>query len=103
MGYRISRQEQENVCAYCPHFQTYPESKTELQGNCTLHKEWIENADRTTCSEMSTAPLKAPGIYRLVLDPQKGWIYVRREQKIRTRLFLVKGGKKGEVRQRKPA
>jgi hypothetical protein len=101
MGYRISKQEQENLCTYCLHFQIYPASKSEMQGNCTLHKEWIENARRTTCGEMSAVPLKEKGIYSLVTDPDKGWIYVRRERKLRTKLFVISRAE-DPVRRRKP-
>jgi len=101
MGYRISKQEQENLCTYCLHFQIHPDSKNELQGNCTLHKEWIENADRTTCGEMSAVPLKEKGIYHLVADPNRGWIYLKRDQKLKTRLFAVKTAEERALR-RKP-
>jgi len=46
---------------------------------------------------MSAKPLSPAGIYRLVSnDDVKKWEYVRREEPIRTRLFLV--GRKPEGR-----
>ncbi|MFQ5542131.1 MAG: hypothetical protein ACE5E2_04820, partial [Candidatus Binatia bacterium] len=53
------------------------------------HKEWIENASLTTCSDMSVRPLEAKGIYRLVYN-QGEWLYNRRTSKARTRLHLMK-------------
>jgi hypothetical protein len=90
MAIKNSKRLDENFCVYCLHFQVYPDSKTALQGNCTLHKEWIENAGRTTCGEMSAVPLKEPGIYHLKGEPNHGWIYVKREKRVRTKLFVVR-------------
>lgn len=61
-----------------------------LKGNCGHHKEWIEDAAHTTCSDMSNQPLEEKGIYQLVRNNGDGWFYVRRTHKLRTRLFLVK-------------
>ena len=84
--------DQENVCGYCLFFQRYPAPSRYLRGNCTYHKEWIENAYLTTCSDMSARQLEEKGIYRLVEnDPNGGdWVHIRRDKKQRTRLFLVK-------------
>lgn len=84
------RPDRDNVCSYCLFFQPYPEGNRPLRGNCTYHKEWIVNASRTTCSEMSSLPLKETGIYEVVGDDANGWTHVRRTTKLRTRLFLVK-------------
>jgi hypothetical protein len=80
----------ENVCSYCLFFQPHTPGFRPLQGNCTYHKEWIENASHTTCSDMSSQSLKEPGIYTLARNNGHGWLYIRREKKLRTRLFLVK-------------
>ncbi len=80
----------ENLCSYCLFFQRLPSGRG-LQGNCTYHKQWIENASQTTCSDMANEPLKDKGIYRLLPNNGDGWSYVRRERKLRTRLFLIKG------------
>lgn len=80
----------ENVCGYCLFFQPYRPGTRPLRGNCTHHKEWIENACLTTCSDMSSCHLEERGIYKLVPSAEQGCIYVRRTKKIRTRLFLVK-------------
>lgn len=80
----------ENVCSYCLFFQPSRPGTRPLRGNCTHHKEWIENASLTTCSDMSRRHLEEPGIYKLVPGGDEGCIYVRRTKKLRTRLFLVK-------------
>ncbi len=81
----------ENLCSYCLFFQPYPAGGSRSQqGNCAYYKEWIENAPLTTCSDMSSQSLKEKGIYRLVSNDQVCWFYVRRQEKIRTRLFAVK-------------
>jgi len=80
----------ENFCSYCLFFQPATPRGRPLGGNCTYHKEWIDNASFTTCSDMSNQPLKEKGIYQLVPDQSDRWLYIRREKKIRTRLFLVK-------------
>lgn len=83
----------ENTCSYCLFFQSYRAGRI-LQGNCAYYKEWIENASSTTCSDMSNRPLKDKGIYRLVVNDDTGGLsYVRRENKLRTRLFLIKGSR----------
>jgi hypothetical protein len=53
-----------------------------------MHKQWIESAARTTCSEMSNRAL-AKGIYQLSQRSAGVWEYVRRIKTIRTRLFLL--------------
>ena len=80
------------VCGYCLFFQPQSvASGASRAGNCAYHKQWIENAYRTTCSEMSNQTLEAQGIYRMVAnDGAGGWQYIRRTEKLRTRLFLVK-------------
>ncbi|TAJ97884.1 hypothetical protein EPO44_12110 [bacterium] len=80
----------ENLCSYCLFFQPYPGGSRTLQGNCSYHKEWIESASFTTCSDMSNQPLNEKGIYRLVSSDETGWSYIRRQQKLRTRLYSVK-------------
>lgn len=50
-------------------------------------------AVRCTDSDMSSRPLKEKGIYRLVQSEANALSYVRREQKLRTRLFLIKGSR----------
>jgi len=80
----------ENLCSYCLFFQPLPWGR-KPQGSCTYHKEWIENASQTTCSEMANEPLKEKGIYRVLSNNGDGWSYVRRPHKLRTRLFLIKG------------
>lgn len=89
-GKKNSLLREENLCAYCLFFQLHPTARRKLKGNCVYHKEWIEDASRTTCSDMSMQPLEKKGIYGLVPNEQLGWLYVRRPEKIRTRLFLVK-------------
>lgn len=79
------------VCGYCLFFQPQSGDSGKLRsGNCAYHKEWIENAYRTTCSEMSNHSLGERGIYKLVANHLLGWDYVRRPEKIRTRLYSVK-------------
>jgi hypothetical protein len=79
------------VCGYCLFFQPQTtESGALRSGNCCYHKEWIENAYRTTCSEMSNHILAEKGIYRLVAGNSADWQYIRRTEKLRTRLFAVK-------------
>ena len=92
-SHKKSVPELENLCSYCLFFQPYPGGARTHQGNCAYHKEWIENASLTTCSDMSSQPLKEKGIYRLVTDGTDSWSYVRRQGKLRTRLFLIKGFK----------
>ena len=86
-----SKNDRENVCAYCLFFQPDPAASRPLRGNCTYHKEWIENASLTLCSDMSNRPLKEKGIYQLVANgDHDGWLYIHRQEKLRTRLFLIK-------------
>ena len=80
----------ENLCSFCLFFQPQAPGCRPLRGNCSYHKEWIENASLTTCSDMSSHPLEEKGIYRLVANGGDGWLYIRREVRLRTRLFLVK-------------
>ena len=46
---------------------------------------------------MSALSLKPKGIYRIETDGKGGWVYVRREGKVRSRLFLVKDARDGGV------
>ncbi len=79
------------VCGYCLFFQPQSGDNGNLKsGNCAYHKEWIENAYRTTCSDMSNQALSEKGIYRLVSNSGAGWDYIRRTEKLRTRLYAVK-------------
>lgn len=80
------------VCGYCLFFQPQSGDAQNIRsGNCAYHKEWIENAYRTTCSDMSNHGLTEQGIYRLVANNGGvGWHYIRRPEKIRTRLYSVK-------------
>src|SRR4051812_15153078 len=79
------------VCGYCLFFQPQASDSGSLRaGNCAYHKEWIENAYRTTCSDMSNHTLGEQGIYNLVANPGTGWDYVRRTAKVRTRLYSIK-------------
>lgn len=79
------------VCGYCLFFQPQvADSGSARSGNCAYHKEWIENAYRTTCSDMSNHVLNEKGIYHLVSNPAAGWDYIRRREKVRTRLYAVK-------------
>jgi hypothetical protein len=81
----------DNVCGYCLFFQPQTTKSGALRsGNCCYHKEWIENAYRTTCSEMSHDRLDEQGIYHLVSNNGGGWQYIRRAAKVRTRLYSVK-------------
>lgn len=89
-GKKSSIADAENTCGYCLFFQSYRPGTRPLRGNCAYHKEWIENASFTTCSDMSNTHLAERGIYCLVPNHGSGWLYVRREKKIRTRLFSVK-------------
>ena len=83
--------ELDHACGYCLFFQPQTSLLGTLRsGNCTYHKEWIENAYRTTCSDMSSHHLAEKGIYRLVANNGTGWDYMRRPQKLRTRLYAVK-------------
>jgi hypothetical protein len=79
------------VCGYCLFFQPQAGDPGNPRcGNCAYHKEWIENAYRTTCSDMSNHTLAEQGIYKLISNNGAGWDYVRRIEKIRTRLYSVK-------------
>ncbi|HEV8344740.1 MAG TPA: hypothetical protein VGR30_20465 [Candidatus Binatia bacterium] len=78
----------ENICSYCLYFQPVPTIRRRRGGNCSYHKQWIDNGSRTTCSDMSQRRLEK-GIYQLVEESRGKWLYVRRKEKVRTRLFLV--------------
>jgi len=85
----------ENTCSHCLYFQAPWPGRRPLKGNCSYHMEWIDNASFSTCSDMSSLTLKPKGIYRLESDGAGGWLYVRREGKVRSRLFLVQGARDG--------
>ncbi len=90
----------EHTCSHCLYFQAARPGRRPLKGNCGYHKEWIDRASLYTCSEMSALSLKRKGIYRLKTDGKGGWVHVRREAKVRSRPFLVKGEKpKGSGRE----
>jgi hypothetical protein len=89
-GKKNASQERENVCGYCLFFQPYRPETRPARGNCTHHKEWIENASLTTCSDMSSRHLEERGIYQLIPIHKGEWTYLRRTKKVRTRLFSVK-------------
>lgn len=83
----------ENTCAYCLYLQIPPKPRRRPPaGNCTYHKQWIDNAARTTCSDMSNHRLE-DGIYQLYEEGPGRWLYVRRKEKLRPRLFLVKSSR----------
>lgn len=82
--------EQENICSDCLYFTPPPNSRRLLSGNCCLYKEWINNASRTTCSEMSNQKSLKDGIYELLAESSGKWLYIRRRERVRTRLFLVR-------------
>jgi hypothetical protein len=88
------REQPENTCSYCLYFKPPPNSRQNARGNCSLHKEWIESAARTTCSEMSNRRL-AKGIYQLLEQSRGESIYIQRTTRIRTRLFLVPAAGRG--------
>jgi|GEM_PF-1359662 hypothetical protein len=92
MARRIAkRSDLDYVCGYCLFFQPQQGDAPSLRsGNCVYHKEWIENAYRTTCSDMSNQSLQEQGIYKLIANEGAGWNYIRRTEKIRTRLYAVK-------------
>src|SRR5919109_777561 len=86
----------ENTCQYCLYLKPPPGSRHATGGNCSLHREWIERAARTTCSDMSNLYLPK-GIYH-PHEPSRGeWRYVRRKKRIRTRLFLISTGSRGKI------
>ena len=78
----------ENTCNYCLYFQQVPRSAR--SGNCTYHRQWIQRAAFTTCSDMSAQPLE-DGIHTLTSSAFGTWTYQHRRERIRTRLFLVRG------------
>ena len=80
----------ENTCNYCLYLQPTPGSAG--SGNCTYHRQWIERSAFTTCSDMSAQPL-GDGIYTLSDNAYGSWSYHRRRQPVRTRLFVVEGGR----------
>lgn len=79
----------DNTCSHCLYFESHTPTRRPLKGNCSRHKEWIESASFTTCSDMSRQTLHPKGIYRMVNKDNK-WSYVRRVNKLRTQFFLVK-------------
>ncbi len=79
----------ENTCNYCLYLQPGPRNAG--SGNCTRHRQWIQRAAFTTCSDMSAQPLE-DGIHTLTSSAFGAWTYDRRRERIRTRLFLVQGG-----------
>ena len=90
-----SKAQAENTCHCCLYLKPPPDARQATRGNCSLHKEWIGSAGRTTCSEMSKHHLQR-GIYQLTEQTHGEWLYIRRKDRIRTRLFLVSKGRKGE-------
>jgi hypothetical protein len=64
----------ENTCHYCLYFKPPPGSLYSKQGNCALHREWIDNAAQTTCSEMSNRRLQKR-IYQLFRKVHGEWHY----------------------------
>ena len=86
------RPEWENTCNFCLYYHTNPRRRSKTAGNCSYHNEWIESAEFTTCSDMSPQSLK-PGIYVLEAMSTGDWAYNRREETIRTKLFVVAGGR----------
>ena len=82
----------ENACCYCLYFKRPPGAPHARSGNCALHKEWIESAARMTCSDMTDDRLQR-GIYHVVKGESGDWRYLRRHTRVRTRLFLVSGGR----------
>lgn len=93
------RPSEEHTCSHCLHFQPENRERRPLAGNCAYHKEWIENASLYTCSDMSALPLDPKGIYRLKMDGKGRWAHVRRENKVRARLVLVKAKGRGSGRE----
>ena len=79
----------ENTCNYCLYLQPGP--RDTRSGNCAYHRQWIQRAAFSTCSEMSAQRLEE-GLYTLSTSAYDAWTYHRRRQPIRTRLFLVPGG-----------
>src|SRR5919106_3562652 len=90
----------ENTCQYCLYLKPPPGSRHSTRGNCSLHKEWIDSSTRTTCSEMSKQRLQR-GIYQLTEQTHGQWLYIRRKDRIRTRLFLVLKSRGGSNWQRR--
>lgn len=86
------RPEWENTCNYCLYYHANPGRRAKNAGNCSYHNQWIEASEFTTCSDMSPQPL-APGIYVLEAMPTGDWAYNRREEAIRTKLFVMEGGR----------
>ncbi len=86
-----TKPESENTCRDCLYLQRPPGAPHARCGNCALHKEWIASAARMTCSDMSNYRLQR-GIYQLLKQEYGDWCHVRRNKRVRTRLFLVRGG-----------
>ncbi len=80
----------ENTCDYCLYLQPTPGSAG--SGNCAYHRQWIPRSRFTTCSDMSAQPL-AEGIHTLSDNAYGVWSYHHRRQHVRTRLFLLQGGR----------
>ncbi len=76
----------ENTCNYCLYLQPMPRGTG--SGNCTYHRQWIQRAAFSTCSDMSAQRLEE-GIYTLTTSAYGTWTYHRRREPARTRLFLV--------------
>jgi hypothetical protein len=83
-----ARFQPENTCHFCLYLKPPPGTQRTTCGNCSLHQQWIENATRTTCSDMSNHRLES-GIYHLLERDRGEWAYILRKSRIRTRLFLM--------------
>lgn len=94
------RPEWENTCNYCLYYHANPLRRSKTSGNCSFHNQWIEASEFTTCSDMSPQPLEA-GIYVLECSPRGDWIYRRRQGGMRTKLFVLEGGRGPGGRDRK--
>lgn len=86
------RPEWENTCNYCLYYHANPLRRSKTAGNCSYHNEWIETSEFTTCSDMSPQSLQ-PGIYVLKPTAVGDWCYIRREGRMRTKLFVIEGGR----------
>ena len=90
-----SKAQAENTCHCCLYLKPPPDARQATRGNCSLHKEWIDSAARTTCSEMSKRHLQRGNLPANRTDPRRVALHTA-EDRIRTRLFLVSKGRKGE-------
>lgn len=86
------RPEWENTCNYCLYYHPNPRRRSKTSGNCSYHNQWIESSEFTTCSDMSPQRLE-PGIYVLEPTALGDWVYLQREERLRTKLFVVEGGR----------